>query len=114
MKLAIAMQNEDEIQEDHFGQAPFYAVYSLEAGEPRFVERRENPYHGAHRHAKAAEIREMLGDCRVWIGRQMGQRSVEYLRGVGILPFRVTESSPDAAIEEFLRSGEARELDASS
>ena len=48
MNVAIAMKNEHELQDDHFGQAPFYRVYELQGKSHIFVEKRSNRSAGLH------------------------------------------------------------------
>ena len=107
MKIAVAMQNDREVQTEHFGQALRYFIYEFtgNADSQKYtpVEKRENPHHGRHKHAKVEEIEEVLGDCAVWIGSQMGKGSMKYLPTAGITPFLTTESSPDKAVDEFVR-----------
>lgn len=102
MNVAIAMKNEHELQDDHFGQAPFYRVYELQGKSHIFVEKRSNTHHGTHKHEKAREIEEILGDCNVWIGRQMGKKSVQYLTDIGITTFQTTETEPEKALHAYL------------
>jgi predicted Fe-Mo cluster-binding NifX family protein len=107
MKIAVAMQNGEEIQTGHFGQALRYFIYETtdnsNSNKYTLVEKRKNPHHGKHKHAKVEEIEEVLGDCSVWIGSKMGKGSMKYLPTAGITPFLTSESSPGKAVDEFLR-----------
>ncbi len=103
MKIAVAMKNEQELQTGHFGQALFYNMYEVDGKEYSFIGKRENPHFGKHKHAKAAEIEEVIGDCSVWIGVEMGKGSVRHLCSAGITPFVVQASDPDKAVKEYIR-----------
>ena len=102
-KIAIAVDEDGKIWKGHFGSASYYLIYDEKKS---FVEKRKNPYGAASEmhshHDNPKLIIEFLSDCKIFVGKRMGQESRIKLREkFGILPFLTDISEPELALEKL-------------
>ena len=102
MKIAFGTIDGDRINDDHFGQSPIFVVLELNGSEIVGREIRKNPYGGSHIHAKVDEILEVLGDCKVWVGRSMGKGSMKKLVDMGYEPVLTKAETVNEAFSDVL------------
>jgi len=62
----------------------------------------DDHYYGKHQHAKVEEILQILGDCKVWIGKSMGKGSIKKLKELNYETVLTDKNSPDGAIRAYL------------
>jgi predicted Fe-Mo cluster-binding NifX family protein len=76
--IKIAAVTEDGVRlSSHFGMAPYYQVFQIEAGKIQAEERRDKPHHAqhgeTHQHASGhADMFAPISDCRVLLCGGMG------------------------------------------
>ncbi len=99
--IAIGVDLNGQMWEDHFGESPQYALYDQDGN---LVETRTNPYgeEGGEEkeHGNPAQIVALLPECGVFIARQMGKP--EKVIELGILPVITAETDPLAALSAYL------------
>lgn len=73
MKVAIALAKDGMgIYPGPFGHAPAYAVYEVERGACRELERVENPYAREEGGHKPEKLKNLLAGTALWVGRRFG------------------------------------------
>ena len=72
MRVAIALARDGKVYPGPFGHAPFYAVYEVEAGACRELERVENPYAREEGGNKPEKLKVLLSGTTLWVGRRFG------------------------------------------
>lgn len=99
--IAVGVENAETLWVDHFGMAPFFAIYDR-AG--TLIEMRENPYSGAghegKHHGNPQQIIDLLPECGVFIAHSMGKRKV--VDNQGIQTVITSEETPLAALQAYL------------
>jgi predicted Fe-Mo cluster-binding NifX family protein len=100
--IAVGVDDRGQIWSGHFGVAPYYRIYDRTG---QSVERRLNPYgpngdQHAH-HGNPALVAELLPECSVFVGRQMGNKEC-LAKELGITPVVTGESDPDLAVRALL------------
>jgi predicted Fe-Mo cluster-binding NifX family protein len=99
--IAVGVENAETLWADHFGMAPFFAIYDR-AG--TLIEMRENPYSGAghakKHHGAPQQIVDLLPECGVFIAHSMGKRSVVDENGIHTVI--TTEQVPLDALQAYL------------
>ena len=115
MKVAV-VSDDGIVMSQHFGRAPYYVVFSVEAGEVTGREVRSKAYHhgAGHQHHGAGEpgghgsghdhggMVSPIADCAVVVAGGMGQGAYLSLRAQGIEPTFVKAGSVEAAIADYL------------
>lgn len=101
MKIAIGMKDEKKINEDHFGQSKFYNIYEYDGSNLELKEKRDNPYFGDGKHAKVGEIKEVVGDCKIWVAVAMGKQSRLNLIESGYKPILSKSNNLDDVLNEI-------------
>jgi len=102
--IAIGTNDGFKLNDDHFGQSRYYDIHELD--ESDFVvkvEARQNPYFGNHKHAELNEIMQVIGDCAVWIGTSMGERSLKRLAEMDYEPVILKPMTIDEALKTYLK-----------
>ncbi|MCD6289604.1 MAG: hypothetical protein J7M34_03805 [Anaerolineae bacterium] len=103
--IAIGVDAKRRIWGGHFGIAPLYQIYDLDG---KLLEERQNPYGAGagqkiQHHDDPKLIIELLSECRVFIGRRMGDHSKEQLeKRWGITTVLTSERSPEEALKAYL------------
>ncbi len=120
MRIAIAT-DEYGRPAGHFGEAPFYVVYTLEDGQVVAQEQRAKPVcdhagSGAdangHTHGGAAaegpdlhtRMSDVIMDCQVVMARGIPAPMYRHLIDVGLDPHLVGAASNEEALREYLAS----------
>ncbi len=98
-KVALGLDENGNLNNDHFGHSAVYAIY-LEDG--FLIEERENPLYAEHSHAKAEDVRKVIPECAVWAGKSMGKKSREYLESEGIRTLILSAESRKDALDEIV------------
>ncbi|KLO21445.1 NifB/NifX family molybdenum-iron cluster-binding protein [Marinitoga sp. 1155] len=108
MKIAFGTKDGIHINDEHFGHSEIYVVYDYDGNEFKKIEEIKNPYAETHLHAKAEEIKEFLGHCKVWVGNSMGKGSMIKLDKWGYKPLIVESKTVEDALEEvrYMLAGE--------
>lgn len=113
MKLAVVTEDGITVH-SHFGQAPYFEVFTIEGKQITGRERRDKPSHGAHhnhgsqehQHAgdsHAGDMAAVIADCEVVLARGMGEPAFRRLQAAGIQPLLIQEQSIDEAVQAYLR-----------
>jgi len=106
MKIAIGTDDKKTIRNGHFGQSLFFHIVELVNGEIVSAEDRENIHvQGAEKrlpHAQVEKILDLLGDCSLFMARNMGKSSLAKLADAHI-DCILTDIDPiDEALSEYL------------
>jgi len=101
MKIAIGMREDNKVNEDHFGQSRFYSIHNYENGSLSFLENKDNPHFGIDKHAKVEDIKEVVGDCKIWVAKTMGKQSRLNLIESGYKPILVNSDDLDTVLKEI-------------
>ena len=101
MKIAIGMRDNEKVNEDHFGQSKFYNVYEYDGSKVDLKEKRENPHFGVDKHAKVEDIKEVVGDCKIWVALTMGKQSRLNLIETGYKPILVKSDDLERVLKEI-------------
>lgn len=82
IKIAAVTENQQKLS-SHFGQAPFYHVFTVENGAVLAEEQRSKPQHGqhgdhahhehGHRESSHADMFEPIRDCQILLCGGMGE-----------------------------------------
>lgn len=118
MKIAVGTNDQVTINQKHFGESQYFAIFTILNGEISRKEFRENPNKtevGAQ-HGRTDVIIHLLNDCQIIIGQSMGHKALEIL---GSHPIDVIISEIDdiqTAVEAYLAGDDEkfRYFDASS
>ena len=108
MKIAVVTDDQITIS-PHFGRAPYYQVFTIEAGQIVGKETRTKAYHGqageqemhTHQHQHGGMV-DPISDCQVMLGRGMGTGAYNALTGAGILPIITDIADIDTAVKAYL------------
>jgi len=103
MKVAFATVDGERMNDDHFGQSPMFVVLKLDGSKVIEKEVRKNPYADSHVHARVDEILEVVGDCKVWVGKSMGKGSMKKLVELGYHPILTEAETLDEALNDILK-----------
>lgn len=107
--LAVAVDaDEVTVWDDHFGEAPRFHLYDPHG---QFVEARDNPYwqEGHDSHAGPKRIVELLPECGVFIGREMGNGQKILPTKFGVQPFITTKTTVREALDHYLSTSKTIE-----
>lgn len=104
--IAIGVSKANKIWKGHFGISPFFQVYDREG---KLIETRINP-HGAgenHKHnhddSQPILIKEILKDCKTFIGKRMGEQSkLKLAQKLGIETVLYDLDEPTEALNTYL------------
>jgi predicted Fe-Mo cluster-binding NifX family protein len=104
--IAVGVNKADKIWAGHFGIAPYYQVYNTDG---EMIEKRMNP-HGAgqgHKHDHGDDqpllIKEILTDCNIFIGKQMGEESkLKLAKKLGVKTILTEKSDPQEVVNEVI------------
>lgn len=102
--IAVGTKDGNLVNDDHFGQSRTFSIFKFDVDHFEKIEDRDNPYYGKHVHAKVEDILEIVGDCKIWIGKSMGKGSMKRLKELNYITFITTKDTVNEAIEEFLKS----------
>jgi len=94
LRIAVATPDGERLSA-HFGETPWYEVFSVEDGRIVARERRAKPHNVNHAHEPGAYAEQHrrgggmnffapIRDCQVLIVGGMGQRAYEWARSVGL------------------------------
>ena len=105
--IAVGVNKAGKIWAGHFGQAPYYYIYNSNG---ELIDKKINP-HGAgqghgHNHDdnQPILIKEILSDCKTFIGRRMGEGSkLKLAEKLGIETVLTEIKEPQEAVEQFLK-----------
>ena len=105
--IAVGVNKADKIWKGHFGIAPYFQVYNQDS---EMVEKRINP-HGAgqgHKHDHGDDqpflIKEILHDCKIFVGKQMGEVSkLKLAQKLGIETVLTENTEPQEVVNEILK-----------
>jgi predicted Fe-Mo cluster-binding NifX family protein len=99
--IAIGIENEETLWIDHFGEAPFFAIYDHSG---TLIALRANPYSGAghekKHHGNPQQIIALLPECGVFIAHSMGKRKT--IAEQGIQTVLTTAQTPLDALQAYL------------
>jgi predicted Fe-Mo cluster-binding NifX family protein len=110
MNAKIAVVTQDEIKiSAHFGMAPLYRVFTIEAGKIVARETRAKPHHERHpehgshehKHHHHADMLAPVADCQVLIVAGMGSPAFAKAQASG-LTIILTAGEIEAAIQAYL------------
>ena len=76
MKFAVATDDKETIRRAHFGESRYFCIVDVLAGRPFTQECRQNPVPDHDGPRKSERILEALKDCRAFVGRGFGARSL--------------------------------------
>ncbi len=109
MNIQIAAVTEDQrTLSDHFGMAPYYRIFTVEAGKviaEREVDKPFHAGHGAHGtagHYSHADMFAPIVGCRVLLCGGMGQPAYEKARAAG-LEVVLTSGDIREALQAYLK-----------
>lgn len=108
IKIAVVTQDEVKISA-HFGMAPNYRVFTIEAGKIVARETREKPHHKKHpqhgshdhKHHNHANMLAPITDCQVLIAGGMGGPAFAKAQAAGLAVI-LTAGEIEAAIQAYL------------
>lgn len=121
MKIAVITDDGKTISQ-HFGRAPYYAVFTIEEGKVVKREMRDKLGHnqfntgeqagehsheeghgsGAHSHDKHVSMAEAIADCKALLCGGMGRGAYESMRQLNIEPIVTDLRDIDAAVQAYL------------
>jgi len=103
-KIAITTQDGEKIS-NHFGMAPYYRVFDIEANKVMHDTLREKPHKQSHEHSTNHEhghhglgtrALETINDCQVLICGGMGQPAFQKAESAGLEIYLIGGSVEDA------------------
>ncbi len=102
--IAIGMDEKNQLWNGHFGEAPWYGIYSPEGN---LIENRINPYREGgeeeREHGNPAQIVELLSECGVFIGLEIG--NPKGAQKMGVQPVTAADVDPQKALAAYLKEG---------
>ncbi|MBU0472852.1 MAG: hypothetical protein KKF62_01680 [Bacteroidetes bacterium] len=107
--IAIGIDKTGKMWKGHFGISPVYKIYNSEG---KFIEDRTNPHgvsnNGKHGHDHGDDqpivIKELLYDCKTFIGKRMGEESkLKLAQKLGIETVLLKVDDPTEALNTFLK-----------
>ncbi|BBE31186.1 hypothetical protein OSSY52_13270 [Tepiditoga spiralis] len=101
MKIVIGLNENGFINKGHFGHSNEYIIFEYENGNFTEIERRINPLVKEHKHAKVEEILEIVGDCEVWVAKNMGKMSMLKLKEKNYKPILVDTDIIEKALNKI-------------
>jgi len=104
--IAVGVNKTEKIWAGHFGQAPYYYIYNT-SGE--LIDKRINPHGAGHGHNhdenQPVLIKEVLHDCKTFIGKRMGEGSkLKLAEKLGIETILTDIKEPAEAVNKFLNN----------
>ena len=106
MKIAIGTDDKKTIRNGHFGQSLFYRIVELINGEIVSEEYRDNTHvQGAESrlpHAQVEKIIGLLGDCSLFMAKNMGKTSLAKLAAHHVDCIITDIDQIDEAVSEYL------------
>ena len=106
MKIAIGTDDKKTIRNGHFGQSLFYHIVELINGEIVSETYRENVHvqgaEGRLPHAQVEKIIDLLGDCSLFMAKNMGKTSLAQLAAHHIDCIITDIDILDQALSEYL------------
>jgi len=85
MKIAIGSDDKKTVRKGHFGESRYYIVFEVLDGEIKNEELRENLRDSEQsHHGDASGIFKLLSDCRIFMGRSMGKKSMLKITGKNV------------------------------
>ncbi len=115
MKIAVVTDDGATVSQ-HFGRAPYYAVFTVENGQVVAREQREKFAHhhgpGEHHHegehggpgadATHGQMLSPIGDCQILLAGGMGYGAYQSLQGAGIRPIITDVREIGEAVRQYL------------
>jgi len=109
-KIAITTPDGKKIG-NHFGMAPYYSIFDVDANKITLVELREKPHkethhhdadheHGQHGHGLGRRAIQAIDDCQVLICGGMGQPAFLKAQDTGLEVF-LTGGSVEDAVQSY-------------
>ena len=104
--IAVGINKANKIWHGHFGISPYFQIYNREA---EVVDKRINP-HGAgngHKHEHDDNqpflIKEVLYDCNIFVGKQMGEGSkLKLSQKLGIETILTDKNDATEVVKEII------------
>ena len=114
-KIAIVTEDGQRVS-SHFGQAPFFQVFSVNEGQVTAEEQRQKPYNighhhhhedhdhqqNHHHHVKGAQMFAVIADCQVLISGGMGKPAFQKAAAAGLEVFLAGGKIQDV-LQAYLR-----------
>ncbi len=114
LKIAVATPDGEKLS-PHFGETPWYEVFTVENGQIVARERRHKPHHedegdeehapGEHAHLHRPggpmDFFAPISDCNVLIAGGMGDRAYEWARQAGLEVY-LTRGTVESALQAYL------------
>ncbi len=112
LKIAVATTDGERLTA-HFGETPWYEVFTIENGKIAARERRAKPYHDDHDHepgTHAGEHHHGIGgrnffepiqDCQILIAGGMGERAYEWAKNMGLKVY-LTKGKVEEVVQAYL------------
>ena len=108
IKVSVATDDGTTVSQ-HFGQALYFKIYTLENGDVAAVEMRDKAHHSHADHTQEQVqgihpgqlMVEAMSDCQVLICGGMGMPAYDRAINAGIQVFLTNESSIEAAIKAY-------------
>jgi predicted Fe-Mo cluster-binding NifX family protein len=104
--IAVGVNKLDKVWYGHFGVSPYFQVYN---GNGEMIEKRINPHgvgqEGKHTHGDEQPllIKEILQDCKIFVGKKMGKGSkLKLEKKLGIETILTENIEPQEVVKEFL------------
>ena len=104
--IAVGVNKLDKIWHGHFGVSPYFQIYNA-GGE--LIEKRINPHglghQGKHTHGDEQHllVKEILHDCKIFVGKKMGEGSQQKLsQKLGIETVLTEKTDPEEVVKEIL------------
>jgi predicted Fe-Mo cluster-binding NifX family protein len=107
MKIAVVSDDGINVSQ-HYGRAPYYAVFTVEDGKIGAREVRSKVYHGQTEHHSHddgnihTQMASPLADCTVVLAGGMGAGAYQSLRAHGVQPAFVSSTTAEDAVADFL------------
>jgi len=107
LKIAVATPDGERLSA-HFGETPWYEVFTVENGQIVGRERRAKPHHAEHDHSsdghhcgQGKKFFVPISDCQVLIVGGMGDRAHEWAQSMGleVIP---TKGKVEDAVRAYL------------
>lgn len=104
--IAVGVNRLDKIWHGHFGVSPYFQIYNA-VGE--IVDKRINPHGIGHEGKHIYDddqhllVKEILHDCKIFVGKRMGEGSqLKLSQKLGIETVLTEKSEPQEVVKEIL------------
>ena len=105
--IAVGINKADKVWHGHFGISPYFQIYNREG---EVIDKRINP-HGVgngHKHEHGDDqpflIKEVLHDCKIFVGKQMGEGSkLKLSQKLGIETILTEKNDALEVVQEIIK-----------